>query len=157
MCVGSDSVERSHPGAVPPGGEFDLTDTALYWLVLLARLRRNELARDLSRLGVYSGQEQVLLQRWDDTGFAQADLAERVQAVPATVTKMVQRLERAGLVRRERRAGRRGGTVLLTEHGWTVRAEVRTLWSRAEERLVENLSGTEYATLRALLVKMCEN
>jgi DNA-binding MarR family transcriptional regulator len=131
-----------------------LTETALYWLVLLARQRRTELAKDLASLGMYSGQEQVLLQRWDDRGFTQSELAERVQAAPATITRMLQRMERAGFVQRERRPGERGSRVFLTEHGWMVRATVEALWLRAEERLVANLSGSEYALLRSLLAKL---
>ncbi|CAM3016347.1 MarR family winged helix-turn-helix transcriptional regulator [Saccharomonospora xinjiangensis] len=135
-------------------GGFCLTETALYWLVLLARLRRTELARDLAELGMYSGQEQVLLQRWDGRGFTQSELAGRVQAAPATITRMLQRMERAGLVRRERGRGTRGGRVFLTERGWAARDAAESLWLRAEERLVANLSGSEYASLRSLLTKL---
>ncbi|EHY87692.1 MarR family winged helix-turn-helix transcriptional regulator [Saccharomonospora azurea] len=130
-----------------------LTETALYWIVIAARQRRTELARDLAALGMYSGQEQVLLQPWDDRGFTQSELAERVQAAPATITRMLQRMERAGFVHRERRPGRRGSRVFLTERGWAARSTVEELWLRAEERLVANLSGSEYALLRMLLTK----
>ncbi len=155
-------MERDRVAPLPYGrctpahdrGGNCLTETALYWLVLLARQRRTELARDLADLGMYSGQEQVLLQQWDDRGFTQSELADRVQAAPATITRMLQRMERAGFVQRERRPGERGSRVFLTDHGWMTRATVEALWLRAEERLVANLSGSEYASLRSLLAKL---
>ncbi len=155
-------MERDRAASPPYGrctpahdhGGNCLTETALYWLVLLARQRRTELARDLADLGMYSGQEQVLLQQWNDRGFTQSELADRVQAAPATITRMLQRMERAGFVQRERRSGERGSRVFLTDHGWTARATVEALWLRAEERLVANLSGSEYASLRSLLAKL---
>lgn len=157
MAEGSADHPYGRCGSGPADGDTALTDTALYWLVLLARRRRSELARELARIGMYSGQEQVLLQRWDDAGFTQSELVDRMQAVPATVTRMLQRMERAGFVRRERRSGDQPGRVFLTDGGWTARERVQTLWLRAEERLVANLSGSEYASLRRLLATMCED
>jgi DNA-binding MarR family transcriptional regulator len=149
-------VETSYGRYAPvrERGGVHLAETALYWIVLVARQRRTELARDLAALGMYSGQEQVLLQQWDERGFTQAELVERVQAAPATVTRMLQRMERAGFLRRQRHPGQRGSRVYLTERGWEARSTVEDLWLRAEERLVANLSGSEYAALRALLMKM---
>ncbi|WP_019808544.1 MarR family winged helix-turn-helix transcriptional regulator [Saccharomonospora halophila] len=138
----------------PQPDEDCLSDTALYWLVLLARQHRTELAKDLADLGMYGGQEQVLLQRWGAEGFTHQELAQRVRAAPATVTRMLQRMERVGFVHRERGRGERMTRVFLTERGWTARATAEVLWWSAEERLVGNLSGSEYAALRALLAKM---
>lgn len=141
----------------PRPDEDCLSDTALYWLVLLARRHRTELAKDLADLDMYGGQEQVLLQRWGIEGFTHQELVQRVQAAPATITRMLQRMERAGFVHRECRRGERTSRVYLTERGWASRATAEVLWWSAEERLVGNLSGSEYASLRALLAKMSES
>lgn len=141
-----------------PGVElrgYCITDTALYQLVLLARMHRNELAKELMKLGLYIGQEQVLLHMWEPDGVSQAELGVRLQAVPPTLTKMLQRMERAGLVRRERDAGRgRASWVFLTDQGCELRDKVKQLWQRAEDRLTVALSCGERGELQRLLKKL---
>ncbi|WP_285507232.1 MarR family transcriptional regulator [Actinokineospora sp. NBRC 105648] len=131
-----------------------MDDTVLHELVQLAKSSRNELAKELAKVDLYIGQEQVLLALWRHDGLSQAELAERVQAVPPTVTKMLQRMERGGLVRRERADGRgRVSRVFLTEAGRALRADIERLWAVVESRLTARLDDRERAALRHLLRK----
>lgn len=137
---------------------FDvLTQTVLYRVARLAKLHRNELAKELAKLDIYIGQEQVLLNLWERDGVSQAELGTRVQASPATLTKMLQRMERAGAVRRERSDTRgRASRVFLTEHGWKLRRTVEELWQQAENRLIAGLTQEESTALARLLDKLSD-
>jgi DNA-binding MarR family transcriptional regulator len=135
--------------------EYRLTGTVLFRLAQLAKVHRSALARELSKLGMYIGQEQVLLHLWEPDGASQAELGARVQASPPTLTKMLQRMERAGLVRRERDAGRgRASWVFLTERGRELRGEVETLWRHAEDELTATLTASQRSLLCELLDKL---
>lgn len=137
------------------GFDVELTQTVLYRVARLAKLHRNELAKELAKLDLYIGQEQVLLNLWEREGVSQAELGARVQATPATLTKMLQRMERGGLVRRERSDSRgRASRVFLTEHGWKLRHTVEKLWQQAESRLTSGLTQEESAVLSHLLDKL---
>jgi DNA-binding MarR family transcriptional regulator len=133
----------------------DFTETVLYKVARLAKLYRNELANELAKLDIYIGQEQVLLTLCEREGVSQAELGARVQATPATLTKMLQRMERGGLVRRERSDSRgRARRVFLTERGWKVRQTVEQLWQQAERRLTGALTPQECDVLSLLLEKL---
>jgi MarR family transcriptional regulator, organic hydroperoxide resistance regulator len=137
--------------------DYQTSDTVLYALVQLAKVHRNELAKELAKLDMYIGQEQVLLNLWEPDGVSQAELGVRVQAVPPTLTKMLQRMERSGLVRRRRSDSRgRASWVYLTERGRELRGVVEQLWRRADSRLTSGLSPGELANLRDLLGKLRE-
>ncbi|SCE82454.1 transcriptional regulator, MarR family [Micromonospora carbonacea] len=137
------------------GSEVDFTQTVLYRMARLAKLYRNELAKKLTQLDIYIGQEQVLLNIREPEGVSQAELGDRVKATPATLTKMLQRMERGGLVRRERSDSRgRASRVFLTEYGWTTRHTVERLWQQAESRLTAGLTREEAVALSRLLDKL---
>lgn len=134
---------------------YQMTDTVLYRLVQLAKIHRNELARELAKLGMYIGQEQVLLNLWEADGVSQAELGARVQVLPPTLTKMLQRMERSGLVRRERTGTRgRASWVYLTDRGWQLRGEVEALWRHAECALTAGLDEDELSVLHGYLARL---
>ena len=130
-------------------------DTALHQLVQLVKSTRSELARQLAKVDLYIGQEQVLIQLWRHDGLSQAELVELVQTMPSTMTKMLQRMERAGLVRRERAGSRgRASRVFLTDKGRALQPATERLWGAVDEWLVARLDPGERAQLRELLRKV---
>jgi DNA-binding MarR family transcriptional regulator len=68
------------------------------------RAHRTRLATLLAPHGLHAGQEALLLVVWAQPGLRQAALAERLSVEPPTVSRMLERLERAGLVQRKRDA-----------------------------------------------------
>jgi len=68
------------------------------------RAHRARLAALLAPHGLHAGQEALLLVVWAQPGLRQAALAERLGVEPPTVSRMLERLERAGLVQRKRDA-----------------------------------------------------
>ena len=56
----------------------------------------------LAEVELHVGQEMVLIELWREDGLRGGELAERLGVVSPTVTKMLRRLERCGLVSRRR-------------------------------------------------------
>ncbi|HEY0936538.1 MAG TPA: MarR family transcriptional regulator [Trebonia sp.] len=111
------------------------------------------MASDLLRpLGLYAGQELLLLQLREHDGGSQQDLVAALGLDHSTVTKMLQRLERAGLVTREPSAAdRRSTLVRLTPEGRRLCGKVEDIWAQLEEATVGGLSDRQRQQLRQLL------
>ena len=60
----------------------------------------------LDALGLYHGQPSVLNALWAREGMTQSELCDALNRSPSTITKMIQRMEKAGFV--ERRDDPRG-------------------------------------------------
>ncbi len=92
------------------------------------------------------------MELWQDDGRTQASLAGALGVEPPTVTKMLQRMENAGLVDRQgdpidRRAIRVG----LTPKGRRLKGRVDKLWVELESRTFGELSDRQQSNLRSLL------
>jgi DNA-binding MarR family transcriptional regulator len=84
-----------------------------------------------------------------------ADLAERLDVVPRSVTTLVDALEVAGLARRSQDpANRRVVRVTLTEAGQEVLARLWQARREAAEELLAPLSGDQREALSALLEQL---
>jgi DNA-binding MarR family transcriptional regulator len=112
----------------------------------------------LETLGLYRGQPSMLRALWAEDGMTHSELAEQLERCPATITKMVQRMEKAGFV--ERRADpsdERLSRVYLTAAGHDVRTAVEEVWGAFEAQIVAGFSEQEVALLRSLLMRVCRN
>ncbi len=117
----------------------------------LARAHRGRLAALLAPHGLHPGQDLLLVAVWNQPGIGQAALAEQLGVEPPTVTRMVQRLERAGMV--ERRASpldRRAQLVHPTPRSRLLEGMVRRAWSSLDELLVSALGDVEARKLQKL-------
>lgn len=124
----------------------------------LARLHRLAAGRLLKGLGLYPGQEFLLMHLWDTGAVRQAELIKAMDLDPSTVTKMLQRLEQTGHVRRRPDPDdRRAVLVEATEKSCALRTEVRDAWSGLEEHTLAGLGTAERAELTRLLAKVEEN
>lgn len=124
----------------------------------VARLHRNTAGRLLKGLGLYPGQEFLMMHLWDTGAVRQAELIKAMDLDPSTVTKMLQRLEQAGHVRRRPDPDdRRAVLVEATEKSCALRAEVRDAWSGLEEQTLAGLGPAERAELTRLLAQVEEN
>lgn len=93
-----------------------------------------------------------MMRLWDTGAQRLTDLADAVHADSATITRTVQRLERAGFVRRTPSAtDRRVVTVEPTAASRGLRPEVERVWRELEDETLGDLSPDERAeTLRVL-------
>jgi DNA-binding MarR family transcriptional regulator len=129
-----------------------------FLLAQVSRLHHHRAHELLDRLGLYRGQPPLLYALWEKDGQTHGELAGQLQITPATVTRMIQRMEKTGFVQRGADAGdQRISRVYLTDAGRAVRAELEAVWQRME---VENFSGfsdEERTLLRGFLQRIREN
>jgi DNA-binding MarR family transcriptional regulator len=124
----------------------------------ICRLKHVRVQGLLEALGLYEGQPSLLRSLWDQEGLTHAELARRLRVRPATVTKMIQRMEKSGFVeRRPDPADQRLSRVYLTEAGRSVQVEVRQVWRTLEKEAFAGLAGDERVQLRRFFQQIREN
>jgi MarR family transcriptional regulator, organic hydroperoxide resistance regulator len=129
-----------------------LDETLSYALIKLMKTQRNRLAAALLPLGLHVGQELLLNQLWREDGLTQGELIARLGVEPPTVTKTLQRLERAGFVYRAPDPVRsRVSRVHLTDAGKALREPVEEIWARMDDDLQRGLDDKEREVLSRLI------
>ena len=109
-------------------------------------------------IGLHRGQPQVLLALWEQEGLTQTELAGRLKITPATVTKMLQRMEKTGFIQRKPDAqDQRVSRVHLTPAGRAIRRDVESVWKTMEAETFANFTVEERGLLRRFLLQMLEN
>ncbi len=129
-----------------------------FLLSLICKAQRGQANDALTQIGLYAGQDMFLWQLSQEDGLTQSQIVERMCVQPPTVSKMLDRMEKAGLVRRtpdpeDSRISR----VYLTEQGRHCEHTVRDVWRNLEQRISESLSVEERVLLRRLLLQVHAN
>ncbi|MDI7278029.1 MAG: MarR family transcriptional regulator [Anaerolineae bacterium] len=138
-----------------PSAEPEMLDMLLVQVCRLHYLRAHAL---LEKTGLHRGQPPVLRALWEQEGLTHTELAERLQVTPATMTRMLQRMERAGFVeRRPDPADQRLSRVYLTGAGRAVRAAVHEVVCTMEAETLAGFSPEERALLQRLLLAIRDN
>ena len=117
----------------------------------LARAHRARLGALLAPHGLHAGQDLLLLAIWNAPGLRQSALAEQLGVEAPTVTRMLQRLERGGMI--ERRADPHDGRVMLVfpaPRSRLLEGIVRRAWNSVDEMLVEALGRGDAEKLQRL-------
>jgi len=145
-----------HGGLPPEFAGLDEASAALFRAFRTAlRMHRQFMARRFGESDLHPGQAACLgvLSRRD--GIAQRDLAEAMHIAPPTLSRMLQSMERSGLVeRRDDESDQRLTRVYATAAGRLVAGEVRTAMADHIPEAVAALSGEERAELARLLDKL---
>jgi MarR family transcriptional regulator, organic hydroperoxide resistance regulator len=123
----------------------------------VARLHRLLAGQLLRQAGLHPGQEMVMMQLWDCGPRRQSDLCDELGADSPTMTRTVQRLERAGFVRRS--PDPTDGRAVLVEPtpaSQALRHEVERMWRELEEATLGDMDDDQQAeTLRVLGLLEC--
>ena len=129
-----------------------------FLLRMICRAQRSQMSNALAEIGLYAGQEMFLWQLWRQDGLTQSQMVERMCVQPPTVSKMLDRLEKAGLVERRPDAeNSRLSRVYLTEQGHRSLRAVRDIWTNVEQQITGGLNVEERIVLRRLLLQVHEN
>ena len=129
-----------------------------YLLGKVCELRHRRMHKLLDDLGLYSGQPSMLLALWEQDGATQSELTELLGKSPATVTKMVKRMEKAGFVeRRPDPSDERVSHVYLTDSGRSIKAALEDVWHTFEEQALAGFGKEELSTFRDYLARVCHN
>ncbi|MBK7708829.1 MAG: MarR family transcriptional regulator [Acidobacteria bacterium] len=136
---------------------MDSTDPQIELPVLFAQAAsafRVGIDRLFAPLDLNAGQVALLMILWKTDGGTQADLARELGVSAPTVNKMVQTMVERGFVTSSRSASDgRSVSVLLTEMGRNVEAEVVDRWKEADRLFFGGFTETERLILKQLLSK----
>lgn len=98
----------------------------------------------LHGLGLHTGHELLLMHLWDSGPQRQADLAAEFDTDSASMTRTVQRLERAGFVcRRPDPDDGRATLVDSTPAGLALRGRIERLWTELEAATVGDMTVSQ--------------
>jgi DNA-binding MarR family transcriptional regulator len=102
----------------------------------------------LHGLGLHPGHELLLMHLWDSGPQRQADLAAEFDTDSASMTRTVQRLERAGFVRRQPDPDDGRATLVdSTPAGLALRGRIERLWTELEADTVGDMTGSQQRQL----------
>ncbi|MFD9936915.1 MarR family winged helix-turn-helix transcriptional regulator [Streptomyces massasporeus] len=128
-------------GELPEAARRGPVSHAIFRVARLHRMLAGQLLREV---GLHPAQELVMMQLWDHGRMRQTDLARHVGADAATMTRTIQRLEKAGFVRRVRSTSdKRSVLVEPTAASQALRRQVEDLWARLEAYATGDLTATE--------------
>jgi DNA-binding MarR family transcriptional regulator len=134
------------------------SDSIGYLLVQTCKAHRALAEKLWSEIGLHVGQDMILRQLWPAEGCTQSELADRLCIQPATVTKMLQRMEQTRLIeRRGDLEDQRVSRVYLTDQGRALLQPYEEAWATLEQYVIEGLSLEERVLLRRLLMQIRDN
>ena len=127
-------------------------------LANICHLHRIRWTQLLEVLNLYQGQPPLLRELWEEEGLTQTELSIRLKLTPATVTRMLQRMEKSGFIlRKPDPDDQRVSRVYLNDAGRDVQQRVETVFTTLEAEGFANLTPEERDVLRRLLLQVRQN
>lgn len=124
-------------------------------LASIARSHRNLAGALLRQVGLFPGQELLLMRLWNRDHQPQGELVTALRIEASTVTKMLKRLEAQGFVTRHRPPdNQRIVIVSLSDKGRELQGEVERLWQELENAAVGGLSPSELRRTHEVLRRL---
>ncbi len=123
----------------------------------VSRLRRTVVDKALRPIGVTRSQWWVLanLSRHAEPGIMQTELAKIMDVGKVTLGGLIDRLEAAGIVKRQPDlVDRRAKRVLMTPKGTRLLAEIQKIAIDVNARIMDNIGKTEIAKAENVLHRM---
>ena len=119
---------------------------------------KNNLAKALKPYNVTPEQWPLLISLWVQDGISQKDLSEKCFKDQSTTTRILDKLERRGLIRRQANsADRRVFLIYLTSEGQEIKGQLIPLARQALEHALQGLSEQERVHLKSLLDTISDN
>ncbi|NLO10144.1 MAG: MarR family transcriptional regulator [Clostridiales bacterium] len=112
------------------------------------------------KLDLTTGQPKILSILYREEGYLQKDLAKRAHVEPATMTSLLNNMEKKGLIYKEAAyvsGGKRANAVYLTEKGREISIKVNKIVDDMEEISYQGFSDTEKELLINLLDRIQSN
>lgn len=157
-----DPITPPEPDAAK-GSEDTLAELApvSHAIFRIARLHKTLAGQLLRQVGLYPNQELVMMRLWTEGPQRQVDLVRMLESEAPTMTRTIQRLEKAGLVRTSRSPDdRRAILVEATAESEALRHEVEQAWATLESWTTDNWPENQHKavldTLAALETNLLE-
>lgn len=130
-------------------------------LPILAQVTRLHFSRAhslLAEVGIHPGQYRLLELLHNSQGLSQHEIARKLIIKPSTLTIMLRRLERDGLVTKERDPNdKRIFRIYLSPQGEATLAEGSKKFALLEEELYQGFSTSDHETFEKLATLMRDN
>lgn len=112
----------------------------------------------LEKLDLHPGQVHLLLALRDHAGETQVELGRRLHIKAPTVTVMLDKMERQGLVeRRQDKQDKRKLRIYLTSEGTAITQRAHAVICGIFDTLMEGISAEELAAFRDIVDRMNQN
>lgn len=112
----------------------------------------------LQKVGIYPGQPPILFTLSHNDGLSQRELAQKIHVKAATLTIMINRMQKADLLlRRQDARDQRISRVFLTDKGKKMEEKVGEILESVERECFDNLTNDELIILRRLLMQVKDN
>jgi len=133
-------------------------ETLDHLLAQVSRLHYIRARALFETVGLYRGQPPMLRVLAEREGVSHSELAARLDVRPATISKMLNRMERAGfLTRKPDTEDQRVSRVYLTEQGRAVQSEMCRLLRTMAQETFAGFTLEEQGLLRRFLLQIREN
>ncbi len=127
-------------------------------LAQVCRMSGHRLRGHMEKIGLHRGQGFALIHLWHNDGMSQRDLSRSMHISPASVTNMLQRMERGGWIERKRdETDQRVVRVYLTAKAEATRIQARHAFQEMEDELGSVYTEEEQSALKRLLTKLYEH
>lgn len=134
------------------------SNSLLHDLGYTSRLVHRKLHENLEELGLYQGQPQLLAFLMHHDGSNQRDIGEWMDIRPATLTKMVARMEKTGFLERRRDSlDKRSMQVFLTDKAKNTMQRLQKDMQKQEELAFQDFTPKEKEQFNGLLRRVREN
>jgi MarR family transcriptional regulator for hemolysin len=136
----------------------DLDSDLGFLLHDVARLMRKRFEQNARDLGLTRSQGQVLANLANNEGIRQGALAEKLDVEPITLTRILDRLEEAGLIERLLyRQDRRVRLLRLTQAAHPLIDDISAIGTLTRGEAMEGMSDEDRARLLDILLRMKAN
>lgn len=137
---------------------YDRDDSLYSVFSQVIRLHHRRSHAFLEKMGIYPGQPPLLFSLLRKNGQSQKELAERLHVQAATVTVMLGRMEKTGLIeRRQDENDQRVSRVYLTERGKMFCEELRETMKSFNRECFKNFTDEEQILLRRFFMQIRDN
>ncbi|GAA4843235.1 MarR family transcriptional regulator [Paenibacillus vulneris] len=137
---------------------FQHTDALTHLMKHVLKLHRQNVDKLIQQYEVYPGQPPLLLRLAEQDGQIQKELASRIHIQPATLTVMITRMEKVGLLeRRPDPDDQRISRVYLTDKGRFAAEKVKEALHVIEDKCFDHFRPEEKMLFRRLLMQMHSN
>ena len=137
---------------------LQLKDALWFYVKNLAKAMEQRWSEHLSKYGVTRPQYEILTQLFRQDGLTQSEIAARCNKDAPTVTGMIDRMEREGLVSRsEHPTDRRAHIILLADKGKRLRDTVPVIRKAMNDQASSDMTEEEFEMLKNLLERAARN
>ncbi len=151
-------AEATKSAAVYDLRRFSSRDAVGARVALARKAIREEFEREMQPLALSAQQAFVIILLGEDRAETAADMCRVLAHDAGAMTRLVDKLESCGLVRRVRGSrDRRSARLQLTKEGRSMYGQVMRVQVDVLNRMLRGLSRTEVRTLERLLQRIVDN